>query len=265
MTVFTQIPRTFSNSLSNAANSISKRLLELGSIEFMKLTRADEAMGLSEVVEPWLAAVLPALLEIAPHLSSVSAPDSASNAAMGPSIVALSGSAANLTGTVCVPVDAAANSLVPAEVAASASSDVPQSTVSSADVTAAASTAEDHPSAVAEMTTTLEHALCTTESCVDVSSTNMPQFFDEVAAVSAASSSTVMSEQPPRVLILYGSQTGASKSIAERVYANAVAMRIQCDLACLNDYAGARFASVRFLIVVCSTTGDGDAPNNADE
>jgi sulfite reductase alpha subunit-like flavoprotein len=67
------------------------------------------------------------------------------------------------------------------------------------------------------------------------------------------------------IFILYGSQTGASKSIAERVYSNAIGMNLCCSLACLNDFAGSSIATVRYLIVVCSTTGDGDAPNNADE
>lgn len=67
------------------------------------------------------------------------------------------------------------------------------------------------------------------------------------------------------LLIMYGSQTGASKSIAERLFGQARAHGITCVLAPLNDYVSVGFTSARYVIVVCSTTGDGDPPNNSEE
>jgi sulfite reductase alpha subunit-like flavoprotein len=74
-----------------------------------------------------------------------------------------------------------------------------------------------------------------------------------------------MADPSQSLLILYGSQTGASKTIAERAYAAAQAASVCCALAPLNDHANTGFASLRYVIIVCSTTGDGDAPNNAEE
>ena len=74
------------------------------------------------------------------------------------------------------------------------------------------------------------------------------------------------------VLFLYGSQTGAAKSICEGLFSQAQsgqagsgieALRT-ARIAPLNDYAAIGFESALACIIVCSTTGDGDAPNNAD-
>lgn len=74
------------------------------------------------------------------------------------------------------------------------------------------------------------------------------------------------------VLFLYGSQTGAAKSICEGLFSQAQsgqggsgidALRLS-RIAPLNDYVAVGFESALVCIIVCSTTGDGDAPNNAD-
>lgn len=68
-----------------------------------------------------------------------------------------------------------------------------------------------------------------------------------------------------RLLILYGSQTGAAKSIAESIHTDCVEKGYDVAVASLNDWKAAGFDSTKRLIVVCSTTGNGDPPNNAEE
>ena len=93
-------------------------------------------------------------------------------------------------------------------------------------------------------------------------------------------------------LLLYGSQTGAAKSIAENIHAESASHGFACTLAPLNDYAKVRmdlnccvlypsagsttlitllalpqigFVGAPVVVIVTSTTGNGDPPNNAEE
>ncbi|KAA0173183.1 hypothetical protein FNF27_05271 [Cafeteria roenbergensis] len=95
-----------------------------------------------------------------------------------------------------------------------------------------------------------------------------------------------------RVVILYGSQTGTAKSLAERVHEQGCARGLPCELHALNDFVcvglkpepadgGATVATMRKkqvfssreaisaaaaarFVVICSTTGNGDPPDNAE-
>ena len=67
------------------------------------------------------------------------------------------------------------------------------------------------------------------------------------------------------LLILYGSQTGAAKGIAELVHAEALSRGISATLSPANAWADAGLLSARAAIIVMSTTGDGDAPSNAED
>jgi sulfite reductase alpha subunit-like flavoprotein len=66
-----------------------------------------------------------------------------------------------------------------------------------------------------------------------------------------------------KLVILYGSQTGNSQDLAERIWRQAKSLGMWCslssfdkyDLSCLNDKSIA-------LLTVCSTTGQGDVPDN---
>ena len=67
------------------------------------------------------------------------------------------------------------------------------------------------------------------------------------------------------VCILYGSQTGCAKGVAEHVHSECTRLGIPSTLSPANDYASAGFLSSDLSVIVCSTTGDGDAPMNAEE
>jgi len=67
------------------------------------------------------------------------------------------------------------------------------------------------------------------------------------------------------VYVLYGSQTGNAECISKDVEAKLTEMEIPCICMTLN---AAKKVSIkeeaRFAVVICSTTGNGDAPENAD-
>jgi methionine synthase reductase len=66
------------------------------------------------------------------------------------------------------------------------------------------------------------------------------------------------------VHVLYGSQTGNAESIAEDLH-GALSMRHKGSLLKLNDAKGKQnIAEQQIFIIICSTTGDGDVPENAE-
>uniref|UniRef100_A0AC35G6J4 Flavodoxin-like domain-containing protein n=1 Tax=Panagrolaimus sp. PS1159 TaxID=55785 RepID=A0AC35G6J4_9BILA len=65
-------------------------------------------------------------------------------------------------------------------------------------------------------------------------------------------------------LILYGSQTGQSESIADQIYSKCIDMGLDPKLCIMKDIDKEFFIEKeKFVIVVVSSTGDGDPPENA--
>jgi sulfite reductase alpha subunit-like flavoprotein len=66
------------------------------------------------------------------------------------------------------------------------------------------------------------------------------------------------------VRILYGSQTGNSESIAKILNEEIInKTSISCTYDTLNNAKNLSFKNVKYLIVICSTTGNGDMPDNS--
>ena len=63
--------------------------------------------------------------------------------------------------------------------------------------------------------------------------------------------------------MLYGSQTGTAEGLAKRFASEAEKRGCASSLFALNDYEKAEFTKASRLIVVSSTWGDGDPPDNA--
>jgi len=63
--------------------------------------------------------------------------------------------------------------------------------------------------------------------------------------------------------VLYGSQSGNCEALAKQVRKRARAAGFKPDVAALNDLAPADLADVRHLLILCSTFGEGDPPDNA--
>ena len=67
---------------------------------------------------------------------------------------------------------------------------------------------------------------------------------------------------PCAVRVLYASQTGQAEAIARRTHARLIAGGIDAGLASLADIDAAALLNARTLLVVASTTGEGDAPDD---
>ncbi|XP_064643389.1 methionine synthase reductase-like [Lineus longissimus] len=70
----------------------------------------------------------------------------------------------------------------------------------------------------------------------------------------------------PKFLLIYGSQTGQAEAIAEEIRDNAGAQGLEADLHCM-DKTEKKFNLDRApcVVIVVSTTGEGDAPDNAQK
>jgi sulfite reductase alpha subunit-like flavoprotein len=64
--------------------------------------------------------------------------------------------------------------------------------------------------------------------------------------------------------ILYGSQTGNAESISKILYEEIInKTSLSCTYNTLNSAIDISFENVKYLIVICSTTGNGDMPENS--
>lgn len=66
-----------------------------------------------------------------------------------------------------------------------------------------------------------------------------------------------------RLTVLYGSQTGNARRIAERVGRRATDAGLDVRVVATGDYARQELAAERLLLVVISTQGDGDPPEDS--
>ena len=66
-----------------------------------------------------------------------------------------------------------------------------------------------------------------------------------------------------RILILYGSQTGTARGMAERVFREAKRFRFRVELRAMDDFRPVgRLLDEKVAAFICSTTGQGDSPSN---
>ena len=65
------------------------------------------------------------------------------------------------------------------------------------------------------------------------------------------------------LLVLFGSQTGSAESIAKRVAKESEMRGFKPKVAALNDFESVGFATAKKAVIVSSTWGDGDPPDNA--
>ncbi|KAF7269761.1 hypothetical protein GWI33_017217 [Rhynchophorus ferrugineus] len=71
-----------------------------------------------------------------------------------------------------------------------------------------------------------------------------------------------MSFQNKTISILYGSQTGNAQDLAERIWRESKRFYFQSRVGTLDDYDVAHITEANCLIIVCSTTGQGEEPDN---
>lgn len=86
------------------------------------------------------------------------------------------------------------------------------------------------------------------------------------AATLGSPSSLASAAQPAgKLTIIYASQTGNAKGVAEVLKAEAEAAGIQAELFAAGDYKGKNLAKETHVIIVASTHGEGEAPDDAIE
>jgi len=66
-----------------------------------------------------------------------------------------------------------------------------------------------------------------------------------------------------RLTVLYGSQTGNARRVAERIGRRAAEAGVDVRVVATGDYARQELATERLLLVVISTQGDGDPPEDS--
>ncbi|KAJ1559221.1 NADPH-dependent diflavin oxidoreductase 1, partial [Nowakowskiella sp. JEL0078] len=69
-------------------------------------------------------------------------------------------------------------------------------------------------------------------------------------------------QQRPNLKILYGSQTGGAEEVAERIYREARRYHFNCSISAMDEYDRGLLVEEIFVIFVCSTTGQGEEPDN---
>ncbi|KAI9592068.1 hypothetical protein BDF19DRAFT_472185 [Syncephalis fuscata] len=75
-------------------------------------------------------------------------------------------------------------------------------------------------------------------------------------------SDIILADARPRLLILYGSQTGNAADAAERIRRAAKRRHYQPALFALDDYDRTRLIEEKLVIFIVSTTGQGEEPDN---
>ncbi|XP_048001480.1 NADPH-dependent diflavin oxidoreductase 1 [Leguminivora glycinivorella] len=68
--------------------------------------------------------------------------------------------------------------------------------------------------------------------------------------------------EPPRLLVLYGSQTFTAQEIAERLWRTTKALGFRGPVQAMDDYPIQKLIQEEFALFVCATTGNGDEPDD---
>ena len=75
----------------------------------------------------------------------------------------------------------------------------------------------------------------------------------------------VAAQPAGKLTIIYASQTGNAKGVAEQLKDEAAAAGINAELFSADDYKGKNLANEQYVVIVASTNGEGEAPDNAIE
>ncbi len=68
--------------------------------------------------------------------------------------------------------------------------------------------------------------------------------------------------KPRTLTVLYGSQTGCAQEVSERIVREARRLAYSVYTASMDEYDRERIVRDELVIFVCSTTGQGEEPDN---
>ena len=68
----------------------------------------------------------------------------------------------------------------------------------------------------------------------------------------------------PQLTILYASQTGNGRLLAENYFQQSQAKGVNCQLFSMADYRSRDISKEKYLVIIISTHGEGDAPDDAE-
>lgn len=83
--------------------------------------------------------------------------------------------------------------------------------------------------------------------------------------IPSSSQTTEQASLQPTLTILYGSQTGNSKGVANSYKASALEQGFKANVVSMSDYKPRQLKNETHLVVIVSTHGEGDAPDDAVE
>ncbi|WP_208623297.1 assimilatory sulfite reductase (NADPH) flavoprotein subunit [Vibrio hangzhouensis] len=87
----------------------------------------------------------------------------------------------------------------------------------------------------------------------------------QLTPVASAVSSATAAAPAGKLTIIFASQTGNAKGVAEELKEEAAALGMDVELFDASDYKGKNLAKETHVIIVASTNGEGEAPDNAIE
>jgi len=223
-TRFMHVPRTFKS-----------RLEELGAEPFYRSAEADEVEGIEAVVDPWSEGLWEPLKKVVAE-AAPAAPPAAADTTAAPAAVVSAPAAASTAAA--PPV---------AEEASKGASEVPGAAAAAA--AAAPPAAQEAPAA----------PVATGGAAI------LAQLMARAKTPPSASSAAPGEAVQPKVVFAYGSQNGTSQEIARNLHAEAVQHGFSAEVSSLNELGFSNISAARtpFLVLVTSSTGDGDPPDNA--
>ncbi|XP_034233950.1 NADPH-dependent diflavin oxidoreductase 1 [Thrips palmi] len=65
-----------------------------------------------------------------------------------------------------------------------------------------------------------------------------------------------------RILVLYGSQTGTAQEVSERIWREAKLFHLSGPVQAMDEYPITQLLTEQYVVFVCSTTGQGEEPDN---
>lgn len=71
-----------------------------------------------------------------------------------------------------------------------------------------------------------------------------------------------MKYENEKLIVLYGSQTGNSQELAERIWRDSKRFYFRTIIKALDEYSFQNIINDQCVIFVCSTTGQGEEPDN---